>query len=135
VEYASLLRLDKRLEAILDDTRRQYGLHSLLLADKNGLAVSHAGKIAHAGIAAIAPELIRVGEHAVRLGEYDSITCVALVLESSHLMIIKDIEINGDSFVLVMDTASVPKGLGKIIRTLRQRISRAMEVDNLAKTQ
>jgi len=135
MEYASLLRLDKRLEAILDDTRRQYGLHSLLLADKNGLAVSHAGKIAHTGIAAIAPELIRVGEHAVRLGEYDSITCVALVLESSHLMIIKDIEINGDSFVLVMDTASVPKGLGKIIRTLRQRISRAMEVDKLAKNQ
>jgi len=130
MEYASLLRLDKRLEAILDDTRRQYGLHSLLLADHHGLAVSHAGKIAHTGIAAIAPELIRVGEHATRLGEYDSITCVALVLENSHLMIIKDVEINGDTFVLVMDTASVPKALGQMIRKLRDRVGRAMVVDN-----
>ncbi len=130
MEYAFLLRLDKRLYAILDDTRRQYGLHSLLLADQNGLAVSYSGKIAHAGIAAIAPELIRVGEHAVRLGEYDSITCVALVLENSHLMIIKDIEIRNTPFVLVMDTASVPKGLGGMIRKLRDRIGRAMAVDN-----
>jgi len=126
VEYASLLRLDKRLEAILDDTRRQYGLYSLLLADHHGLAVSHAGKIAHAGIAAIAPELIRVGEHATRLGEYDSITCVALVLENSHLMIIKDVEINGTTFVLVMDTVTVPKGLGKIIEKLKKRVSGVM---------
>lgn len=130
MEYASLLRLDKRLYAILDDTLRQYELHSLLLADQHGLAVSHAGKVVHTGIAAIAPELIRVGEHAVRLGEYDSISCVALVLENSHLMVIKDIEINGAAFVLVIDTSSVPKGLGKIIRTLQQRISCAMEVDN-----
>jgi len=130
VEYAFLLRLDKRLYAILDDTRRQYGLHSLLLADQNGLAVSYSGKIAHAGIAAIAPELIRVGEHAVRLGEYDSITCVALVLENTHLMIIKDIEIRNTPFVLVMDTASVPKGLGGMIRKLQDRIGRAMAVDN-----
>jgi len=134
MEYASLLRLDKRLEAILDDTRRQYGLHSLLLADHHGLAVSHAGKIAHTGISAIAPELIRVGEHAMRLGEYDSITCVVLVLENSHLMIIKDIEVRNASFVLVMDTASVPKGLGRMIRKLQDRIGRAMAVDNPAST-
>lgn len=126
MECVSLLRLDERLHAILDDMRQQYGLHSLLLADQDGLAVSHAGEIAHAGIAAIAPELIRVGEHAVRLGEYDNITCVALVLENSHLMIIKDIEVNGTPFVLVMDTASVPQGIGKMIRVLQDRVDRAM---------
>ncbi|MFQ5518481.1 MAG: hypothetical protein ACE5E3_00625 [Mariprofundus sp.] len=127
MEETSLIKLDVRLHAILEETRQQYGLHSLLLADQHGLPVSHAGKIAHAGMAAIAPELIRVGDHAVRLGEYDSITCVALVLEDSHLMVIKDIEINGDPFVLVMDTASVPKGIRKLLNELKQRIAEAMD--------
>lgn len=122
------LKLDVRLQAILEETRQQYNLHSLLLADQNGLPISHAGKIAHAGMAAIAPELIRVGDHAVRLGEYDSITCVALVLEDSHLMVIKDIEINKKPFVLVMDTASVPRGIRKVLIELRDRIALAMDI-------
>jgi len=126
---ASGLTLETRLQAILEETRQLHKLHSLLLADKNGWPVSHVGKIAHAGMAAIAPELIRVGEHAVRLGEYNSITCIALVLEDSHLMVIKDIEINGEPFVLVMDTATVPKGMRKLLASLRDRIALAMHTD------
>lgn len=127
--YASLLRLDKRLSAILNEVSKTYNLHSLLLADQHGLAVSHSGQIVHTGMAAIAPELIRVGESAVRLGEYDSITCVALMLENSHLMIIKDIEINGTKFVIVIDTSLAPKGLGKMLKELKERITKAMNVD------
>ena len=119
--------LEQRLHAILDEVRQQYHLNSLLLADQNGFAISHAGRLAHTGIAAIAPELIRVGEHAVRLGEYDSITCVALVLENSHLMIIKDIEVNDAPFILVINTISVPKQLGKMIKGLKEQISLAMD--------
>ncbi|GAV19861.1 hypothetical protein MMIC_P0819 [Mariprofundus micogutta] len=129
MENSSGLTLETRLQAILEETRLQHKMHSLLLADKNGWPVSHAGKIAHAGMAAIAPELIRVGEHAVRLGEYNSITCVALVLEDSHLMVIKDIEINGEPFVLVMDTPSVPKGMRKLLHSLRDRIALVMDMD------
>nr|WP_241696925.1 hypothetical protein [Mariprofundus sp. KV] len=121
--------MDVRLQAILEETRQMYNLHSLLLADQNGLPISHAGKIAHAGMAAIAPELIRVGDHAVRLGEYNSITCVALVLEDSHLMVIKDIEINNSPFVLVMDTATVPRGIRKVIKELRDRLAFAMHME------
>jgi len=117
------------LTSILEDTCSKYKLHSLLLADQHGLSVCHAGKIAHAGMAAIAPELIRVGDHAIRLGEYDSITCIALVLEDSHLMIIRDIEINNIPYVLVMDTASVPKGVKHILSRLRDRIADAMGSD------
>jgi len=123
-----------RLHEILEHTRVEYGMHSLLLADHNGLPVSHAGNIAHAGMSAIAPELIRVGDHAVRLGEYESITCLALVLEDSHLMVIKDIEVGGDMFVLVMDTPSVPKGIRKLLGHLRSRIADAMLVDRLPTT-
>jgi len=118
--------LDQRLQGILEETRQQYQLHSLLLADHHGLPVSHAGKIAHAGMAAIAPELIRVGEHARRLGEYDSISCVALVLEDAHLMVIRDIDVGGTSFVLVMDTASVPKGLVNMLADLSDQIAEVM---------
>jgi len=129
VENVSGLTLDLRLQAILEETRQQYKLRSLLLADKNGWPVSHAGKIAHTGMAAIAPELIRVGDHAVRLGEYNSITCVALVLEDSHLMVIKDIEINDEPFVLVMDTTAVPKGIRNVLASLRDRIAMAMATE------
>jgi len=129
VENASEMKLDVRLKAILEETRQIYNLHSLLLADQNGLPISHAGKISHAGMAAIAPELIRVGDHAVRLGEYNSITCVALVLEDSHLMVIKDIEINNSPFVLVMDTATVPRGIRKVIKELRDRLAFAMHME------
>ena len=125
-EYASLLRLDKRLKAILDDVRVAHGLRSLLLADRKGLAVSHVGDIADAGVAAIAPEFLRVGERAVRLGGYGDMSCVAMVLENSHLMIIRDIELRGEPFVLVMETTSVPKGLGRVIRDLAARLERAM---------
>jgi len=123
------MTLDMRLHAILEETRIEHGMHSLLLADHNGLPVSHVGNIAHAGMSAIAPELIRVGEHAVRLGEYASITCLALVLEDSHLMVIKDIDVGGDKFVLVMDTPSVPKGIRKLLRHLGTRIDKAMHAD------
>jgi len=123
------LTLDLRLHTILEEMRVKHGMHSLLLADHTGLAVSHAGNIAHTGMSAIAPELIRVGDHAMRLGEYDFITCVALVLEDSHLMIIKDIEAAGETFVLVMDTASVPKGIRKLIIDLQQRIAAAMTAE------
>ncbi len=126
------MTLDQRLHAILEETRIEHGMHSLLLADHNGLAVSHAGNIAHTGMAAIAPELIRVGEHAVRLGEYESITCLALVLEDSHLMVIKDIEVGDDVFVLVMDTPSVPKGMRKFLYHLSHRFAAAMHVDKTA---
>jgi len=128
------MTLDMRLHAILEETRLEHGMHSLLLADHNGLAVSHAGNIAHAGMSAIAPELIRVGDHAVRLGEYQSITCVALVLEDTHLMVIKDIEVGGDMFVLVMDTPSVPKGIRKLLRYLSNRIAKAMHADRAPAT-
>lgn len=131
MDNSSGLTLDVRLQAILEETRQQYGLHSLLLADKNGWPVSHAGKIAHTGMAAIAPELIRVGDHAARLGEYDSITCIALVLEDSHLMVIKDIEINGEPFVLVMDTSSVPKGIRQVFSSLSTRIALAMAAETM----
>lgn len=120
--------LDQRLHEILEDTRQHYHLYSLLLADHHGLAVSHAGEIAHAGMSAIAPELIRVGEHARRLGEYDSINCVALVLDNAHLMVIRDIEVAGKTFVLVMDTDTVPKGLLMLIAKLSDRISEAMNL-------
>jgi len=126
----STMTLDMWLQAILEETRVEYNLHSLLLADRTGLAISHAGKIAHAGISAIAPELIRVGEHAARLGEYDSITCVTLILENSHLMIIKDIEVGNNTFVLVMDTSFVPKGILKLIRNLQSRLERAMSMEH-----
>jgi len=126
---AAMITRDMRLHSILEETRLQYNLHSLLLADHHGLPVSHAGNIAHAGMSAIAPELIRVGDHAVRLGKYRSITCVALVLEDSHLMIIKDIDIAGDTFVLVLDTASVPKGIRKLLKNLRDRIAEAMAIN------
>lgn len=126
------MTLDERLHAILEETRIEHGMHSLLLADHNGLAVSHAGNIAHAGMSAIAPELIRVGEHAVRLGEYKSITCLALVLEDSHLMVIKDIEVGDDMFVLVMDTPSVPKGIRKLLYHLSHRFAAAMRADRIA---
>lgn len=129
MENVSGLTLDLRLQAILEETRQQHKLRSLLLADKNGWPVSHAGKIAHTGMAAIAPELIRVGDHAVRLGEYNSITCVALVLEDSHLMVIKDIEINDEPFVLVMDTTAVPKGIRNVLASLRDRIAMAMATE------
>ena len=129
MENASEMKLDVRLKAILEETRQIYNLHSLLLADQNGLPISHAGKISHAGMAAIAPELIRVGDHSVRLGEYNSITCVALVLEDSHLMVIKDIEINNSPFVLVMDTATVPRGIRKVIKELRDRLAFAMHME------
>ena len=125
----SSVKLDTRLTSILEDTCNKYKLHSLLLADQNGLSVCHAGKIAHTGMAAIAPELIRVGDHAVRLGEYDSITCIALVLEDSHLMIIRDIEIHDIPYVLVLDTASVPPGIKRILSQLRDRIAEAMASD------
>jgi len=127
----STITLDMRLQDILEQTRIEYSMHSLLLADHNGLPVSHAGNIAHAGMAAIAPELIRVGDHAVRLGEYNSITCLALVLEDSHLMIIKDIEVGGDMFVLVMDTPSVPKGIRNLLTRLRNRIAKTMQAGRL----
>lgn len=122
----SEIKLDIRLQSILEETCQLYSLNSLLLADKNGLPVCHAGKIAHSGIAAIAPELIRVGDHAVKLGEYDSITCIALVLDNSHIMVIKDLEINEQPFVVVMDTISVPKGIRKLLTTLAERIGLAM---------
>jgi len=125
----SEVKLDIRLKAILEETCQVHKLNSLLLADKNGYPVCHAGKIAHSGISAIAPELIRVGEHAVKLGEYESITCIALVLEDSHLMVIKDIDIDGRPFVLVMDTFSVPKGIRKMLRELAGRIGMAMAAD------
>ena len=128
------ITLDTRLHTILEETRIEYGIHSLLLADHNGLPVSHAGNIVHTGMSAIAPELIRVGEHAVRLGEYKSIACLALVLEDSHLMVIKDIEVGGKMFVLVMDTPSVPKGVLKLLRNLRHRIAEAMHADRTAST-
>jgi len=121
--------LDQHLHLILEEVRQQYNLYSLLLADHHGLAVSHAGKIAHAGMSAIAPELIRVGEHAKRLGEYESITCVALVLEDSHLMVIKDLDVGGEPFVLVMDTATVPKGMLKLLADLGDRIADAMALE------
>lgn len=121
------MKLDTQLKTIMEDVCQQYGLNSILLADQRGLALSYAGKVAHEGIAAIAPELIRVGEHAVRLGEYDSITCVALVLENSHLLIIKDIEVHGTMFLLVMDTMSVPSGLAGMIRSVQKRVEGAME--------
>lgn len=120
--------LDQRLHDILEETRQHYHLYSLLLADHHGLPVSYAGEIAHAGMSAIAPELIRVGEHARRLGEYESISCVVLVLENTHLMVIKDIDIQGEPFVLVMDTAVVPKGLLKMLSSLSDQIAEAMGV-------
>jgi len=104
----------------------------LLLADQSGLPICHCGDIVHAGMAAIAPELIKVGDHAVQLGEYDGITCIALVLENSRLMVIKDIEINGEKFVLVMDTAHVPKGIRRIIRRLTRHLTEAMNAGKSA---
>ncbi|WP_238701224.1 hypothetical protein [Mariprofundus erugo] len=120
------IKLDKRLHGILEDTRSQHGLRSLLLADHHGLPVCHAGTISHAGISAIAPELIRVGNHAARLGEYESITCIALILEDSHLMVLRDIVINKTPYVLVLDTASVPRGVKQVLNQLRDRIADAM---------
>jgi len=121
------IKLDIRLHGILEETRQQHDLRSLLLADHHGLPVCHAGEISHTGIAAIAPELIRVGNHAARLGEYDSITCIALILEDSHLMVIRDVEINGTPYVLVMDTAAVPQGIKRVLNRLRDRIAEAMD--------
>lgn len=120
------IKLDIRLRTILEETCQQYGLRSLLLADHHGLPVCHAGEISHAGMAAIAPELIRVGNHAARLGEYDSITCIALILEDSHLMVLRDVEINGTPYVLALDTTSVPRSIKQVLNTLRNRIAEAM---------
>jgi len=127
--YESLLRLDKRLRAILNNVRKQYGLHSILLADANGLSVCHSGDIKHTGIAAIAPELARVGEKATSLGCYESMSCVIVMLENSHLMIIKSITIHDKPFVIVMDTPLAPKGLGEMLKQLKVSISKAIQVD------
>jgi len=129
MEYEALLRLDKRLKAILDDAREFNGLHSILLADENGLSISHSGKVEGAGIAAIAPELIRVGEKATSLGSYGSMSCVIVMLENSHLMIIKTITIHKKRYVLAMDAPLAPKGLAQMLKQLKEDISKAMKVD------
>jgi len=125
----STTTLDQQLQNILDAACQQHGLRSLLLADHHGMPVCHAGAIAHTGMAAIAPELIRVGNHAVKLGEYDGITCVALILEDSHLMVIKDVLIGDIAYVLVMDTVSVPRGIKQLLYGLRDQIAEAMDLD------
>ena len=129
MEYESLLRLDKRLKAILDDARKNHGLHAVLLADANGLPICHSGSIECSGIAAIAPELIRVGEKATALGCYESMSCIIVMLENSHLMIIKTMTIHGQSFVIVMGTSLAPKGLGDMLKQLKTDISKAIKVD------
>ena len=129
MEYESLLRLDKRLKAILNDARKLNKLHSILLADENGLSISHSGNIEGAGIAAIAPELIRVGEKATTLGSYGSMSCVIVMLENSHLMIIKTMTIHAQKFVVVMDASLAPKGLAKMLKLLKEDISKAIQVD------
>ena len=129
MEYESLLRLDKRLKAILDDVRKNNGLHAVLLADANGLSICHSGEIECSGIAAIAPELIRVGEKATSLGCYESMSCIIVMLENSHLMIIKTMTIHGQSFVVVMGTPLAPKGLGEMLKQLKMDISKAIKVD------
>lgn len=129
MEYESLLRLDKRLKAILDDVRKTNGLHAVLLADENGLPISHSGDIECSGIAAIAPELIRVGEKATALGCYENMTCVIVMLENSHLMIIKTMTIHKQKFVVVMGTPLAPKGLGTMLKQLKVDISKAIKVD------
>jgi len=47
-------------------------------------------------------------------------------------MVIKDIEINGEKFVLVMDTAHVPKGIRRIIRRLTRHLTEAMNAGKSA---
>jgi len=42
--------------------------------------------------------------------------------------VIKDIDIQGEPFVLVMDTAVVPKGLLKMLSSLSDQIAEAMDV-------
>ncbi len=129
MEYKSLLRLDKRLKAILCDARKLNQLHSILLADENGLPISHSGEIKGDGIAAIAPELIRVGEKATKLGSYGSMSCVIVMLENSHLMIIKTMTIHTQKFMIVMDASLAPKGLAKMLTLLKENISKAIQVD------
>jgi hypothetical protein len=127
VKDSALLSREARLRAIMEEVRREHGFRSILLADQGGLTISYCGELQHSGIAAIAPEFIRIGDSAVRLGEYDSIACVALVLENSHLMIIKETEMNDEKFILVMDTASVPGSLQKIMASLSERIGQALK--------
>ena len=127
MEYPALLSRDARLKAIMEEVRREHGFLSILLADRRGLTISYCGDVRHSGIAAIAPEFIRMGDNAVRLGEYESIACVALVLENSHLMIIREVRLNGEKFILVMDTTSVPGSLQEIMSSLSERIGQALK--------
>ncbi|HIP07607.1 MAG TPA: hypothetical protein EYG66_07080 [Mariprofundaceae bacterium] len=129
MEYEALLRLDTRLKAILGDAKKLNGLHSILLADENGLSVSYSGEIESPSIAAIAPELIRVGEKATSLGCYNSMSCVMVMLENSHLLIIKTITIHKQKFVVVMDAPLAPKGLSSMLIQLKEDISKAIKVD------
>ncbi len=125
----SILRLDKRLDAILHDAMQEHQLHSIVLADESGLTITHAGQVEFAGVSAIAPELIRVGEKATSLGSYDSMSCVIVMLENSHLLIIKTMTIHGQRFVLIMDAPLAPKGLGEMLKGLKRDISDAMKVE------
>ncbi len=114
---------ESRLQLLLDGACGKYGILAILLADHQGLPIAYSGRIKEAGIAAVAPEFIRMGKNAVRLGEYNSIACVALILENSHLMIIREIEASGKKFVLVIDTRSVPRALEQMLSELGDRIA------------
>jgi len=118
---------ESRLQEIMEEVRCEHNLLSILLADQRGLTLSYCGEVHHSGIAAIAPEFVRMGDNAVRLGEYESISCVALLLENSHLMIIKEVSINNEKFILVMDTTSTPKSLQKVMANLAERIGLALK--------
>jgi len=127
MEGAAVPSRDSRLREILDQIREEYKFRSVLLTDSRGLTISCSGDVKHAGIAAIAPEVIRIGEHAVRLGEYASINCVALVLENSHLMIIREVKIKQSKFIVAVDTERVPPGLRRIMAELAKRIAKTLE--------
>jgi len=118
---------ETRLHEIMEEVRCEHNLLSILLADQCGLTLCYCGDMHHSGIAAIAPEFVRLGDNAVRLGEYESISCVALLLENSHLMIIKEVSINEKKFILVIDATSTPKSLQKVIASLAERIGLALK--------
>ncbi len=131
LEYESLLRLDNRLCAILNDVRKEYHLHSILVTDCNGLSICSSGDIDSTGVAAVAPELLRIGQRSVTLGGYRHMNYVALVLENSHVMLVKHLRILEQDFVLVMDTSLSPKGLNIMLKKLKENIEKAMQVDKL----
>ncbi|MDQ6963161.1 MAG: hypothetical protein Q9M28_11665 [Mariprofundaceae bacterium] len=113
---------EKRIKLLLDAVCKKLSFTAMLLADQQGFPVACSGDLKSVGIAAIAPECIRMGQRAVRFGQFSGIRCVTLMLEGGHIMIIKEINIQSQKFIVVIDTKTVPNVINSLFRVLSERI-------------